>query len=259
MSRISQQKGHFRHVTEKELEQEIKDNEIGKVQEEESDEEEVKEALPDGRTVRDNIIKAKAEMIQQVSLAQNEALMALDFVSLLISRDLPQRADLTMSALLKESVPKGTLGYDKWDELDPNVKEQKNGVIVAQGWNMKNLNSAADSLLDAARSLEREVERETKYWDAVMSLTENGWSVHKASGKEKHALRVQFGSMDAGPQFQARGSAILRSNDDGSVYLDQGIAMRPKAVRVRVAQNGKIIGSSSITSTDVSSSDLETL
>jgi len=66
MSRISQQKGHFRHVTEEELEQEIEEEELGKIQEEESDEEEVKKALPDGKAVRENIIKAKAEMIQQV-------------------------------------------------------------------------------------------------------------------------------------------------------------------------------------------------
>jgi len=86
MSRISQQKGHFRHVTEKELEQEIKDNEIGKVQEEESDEEEVKEALPDGRTVRDNIIKAKAEMIQQVRYAFCDVSRACRLLTMLVLR-----------------------------------------------------------------------------------------------------------------------------------------------------------------------------
>ena len=120
-------------------------------------------------------------------------MVALDFISLLVSKDSPNTADITMSPSLKQSgVPKGSLGFDKWPILEPEESEKRKQDLVAKGWRMKGLESAADSVLKAATRLENEVRKETQYWEQVLSITKKGWSVRRLP-REKHTLGVQFG------------------------------------------------------------------
>lgn len=131
-------------------------------------------------------------MTDHGSQAQNDALTALDFVSLLISKDAPTQADLSMSPFLKQTIPSGTLGYDKSQASRPSKAYEDSSKTVAMGWNLQSLNSAADRLLNSATRLGKEMEREARYWDQILSVTQQGWSVCRMP-REAQTIGVRFG------------------------------------------------------------------
>lgn len=135
------------------------------------------------------------------SQAQNEALTALDFISLLISRDLPRQAEMSMSPILKQLAPAGTLGFDKRVAKQPTKLDEESDKLVALGWNVQSLDSAADKLLQSATKLETELEKEAKYWEQILSVSEQGWSVCRMQ-REGHIIGVRFGfSEGTSPSF----------------------------------------------------------
>lgn len=125
----------------------------------------------------------------------NEAQVLQDFISLLLSKESPTTAELTMSPALKAAAPKGSLGYDMWPLQEPTPTQNRKQELVAKGWRMKGLEDAADSVLKAATHLENEVRKETKYWEEVLSITEKGWSIRRLPNKHSHkpVLGVQYG------------------------------------------------------------------
>ena len=126
------------------------------------------------------------------SQAQNEALMALDFMSLLISRDAPKQADLSMSPLLKQTVNAGTLGFDNTEASKPTQAQDNHAKAVSMGWSFEALNGAADRLLDSATRLGHEMEKEARYWEGLLSVSEKGWSLCRMP-LESHTVGVRFG------------------------------------------------------------------
>lgn len=126
------------------------------------------------------------------SQAQNEALTALDFMSLLISREAPRQADLSMSPFLKQTVPGGTLGFDNTQASKPTTAQDDAANKVAIGWNFQSLNSAADRLLASATRLEDEMKKEKRYWKGILSVSEKGWSICRLP-RENHTVGVRFG------------------------------------------------------------------
>lgn len=64
--------------------------------------------------------------------------------------------------------------------------------MVSIGWKMRSLKSTADSLLRSATRLEQEIERETRYWEKILKVKEQGWSLCRLP-REKHTLGVRFG------------------------------------------------------------------
>lgn len=250
LQRLYQQRGHFRHITEEGLQEEINNAEDGPANVMEGVENTEAPAATGEKERRAEIYAAKAQMQQLIGVAHNEAMVALDFISLLVSKDSPNTADITMSPSLKQSgVPKGSLGFDKWPISEPEESEKRKQDLVAKGWRMKGLESAADSVLKAATRLENEVRKETQYWEQVLSIAKKGWSVRRIP-REKHTLGVQFGFSEASDYFKGRGFAPLRMNGDGSIILDAELTQRPKAVRVRIVQDGKITGTSKLPSPD---------
>lgn len=126
------------------------------------------------------------------SQAQNEALTALDFISLLISKDAPKMAETSMSPLLKQLVPAGTLGFEKVQIPPPSKAQEDHNRLVCAGWSFKSVETAADSLLQTATRLGAEMEREARYWDQVLSISEKKWPVCRMP-KERHTIGVRFG------------------------------------------------------------------
>jgi mediator of RNA polymerase II transcription subunit 17 len=117
-----------------------------------------------------------------------------DYLSLLVSRDSPKLADTTLSPYAKQHKLQGTLGYDKWPLPDPDSSEERKAELVAKGWRMKGLESAADNVLNAATRLETEVRKETQYWEQVLSIAQKGWSLRRiARDGHRPILGVQFG------------------------------------------------------------------
>ena len=66
ISRINQQKGSFRHVTEQSLEEEIQAQEAGKIDVEEQDVVETVEEIEDVKSKQDELVKAREDIVKQI-------------------------------------------------------------------------------------------------------------------------------------------------------------------------------------------------
>jgi mediator of RNA polymerase II transcription subunit 17 len=183
--------------------------------------------------------------------------MALDFISLLLTREVP-RAETTMSPALKNTVPKSSLDFDRSAASQPAKAQEDSDKNIALGWNLTSLSSAADKLLAGAQRLEKEMGIEAKYWGQVLSVSEKGWSTCRMP-RERHTVGVRFGFPEAGAQFAARGLAALRPDGDGSIILDQGLTNGAKAIKVRTKRGQDVLSVSQVPSLRTSEDGLEAL
>lgn len=242
IKRINLERGGFRNLTEDGLRQEIAEAEAEEEEEDTSSDEE-EEEKPDQFK---ELMNARDEMLQQLEEAHRGAVTALDFVSLLLSKDQPNLGGSTLSPFLREAVGTGTLGADKIavsKHTQPQVKEDR---AIAKGWKTQNLNKSVDSILASATRLEKEIEVETKYWEQVLAINEHGWAICRLP-QEKHTLGVRIGFLEAAPAFRNNSLAALRREEDGTISLDQGIAStEPQTLRVRIQSNNEDIGTSII-------------
>ena len=110
---------------------------------------------------------------------------------------------------------------------------------------MEALEWATESFLQAATELETEVHKETTYWNEIISISQRGWSIQRFGRDSRHSpFAVRYGFPEASDHFKARGLAPLRMNNDGGIILDPALALKPKTLRVRISNNGKIVGMS---------------
>lgn len=124
--------------------------------------------------------------------AHMESASALEFISLLLSKHTPVQAQLTLSPHLKSIVPLGSLGAEVTQALQVSDEDQRDDEMVSIGWKMDSLGNTADSLLKSATRLEQDIELETKYWQQVLAIKEEGWSLCRLP-REKHTLGVRYG------------------------------------------------------------------
>jgi mediator of RNA polymerase II transcription subunit 17 len=89
-------------------------------------------------------------------------MFALDFVSLLLSKDTPVQASLSISPFLRELVGMGTLGADKLYAPRMTDAQKQDNKQVAKGWKSQSVDKTVDSILASASRLEKEIEVETK-------------------------------------------------------------------------------------------------
>jgi len=248
LARVHLERGHFRDITEASLQEEIAREGALELSESEDEVEEDDEAPEGGKdqgkpTTREDLYKAKFEMLQHVAAAEQDILMSLDFISLLLSKQAPQ-ANTTISPVLKEKVPSGTLGTDIWQRMPVDKAREAQDELLATSVKMDALRRSADSLLSAATRLQDNVRKETQYWDQILSISEKGWNVCRLPGH--HRLAVRLGFNDSAPEFSRRGIAALNTDSDGNITLERGVGSRPQAVRVRIRKMGKTIGSSKL-------------
>ena len=178
-----------------------------------------------------------------LSRAVNESLMLLDFVSLLESGYSQRQGAASMSEALKAAVPTGSLAYDVWEMPDQDQEEAVNEDLVARGWRMEGLTKAADSLLKAATRLEQDVRKETKFWNQILDVHNQGRVIFRHP-KLRPELGTQVASTEAGTVFKERGLMVLKPDEDGVVSLKQAIASSPKTIRVRISREGRVVGCS---------------
>ncbi|KIX06739.1 uncharacterized protein Z518_04715 [Rhinocladiella mackenziei CBS 650.93] len=220
IQRITAQRGHFRHVTERSLLAEIqgKASAPDVLDSRREDDAQAEEDEPPQKR-RERLWKCREEMLERLSYAQNEILCALDFVSLLISKQ-STPAQSSMSPALKEAVPAGTLAARvlPHQTLSTSVKRQL--AATSQGWRSESFRSASEKLSAASSRLKNDAERESEYWAQVADLTTHGWAVSRLP-RDRKAIGVHFGFTESAPQFGDRGFALLRQSDDGTVTLDQ--------------------------------------
>lgn len=138
-----------------------------------------------------------------------EAYYALDFVSLLLSKDTPRQAELSMSQHLKQHVPLGSLGAEKVQAQQESPEMIKDQELVCKGWKLQSLNTAADALIKSATRLETEIEQETRYWEEILAIDKKGWALCRLP-RERHTLGVRFGFLE--------GIVITYTKSDSRLY-----------------------------------------
>jgi hypothetical protein len=128
---------------------------------------------------------------------------AVDLLSLVLSADPNKRSVASFSHTfrtegLNQGVPFGSLGVSKEnheqhvrkpDELQSLQEYEQRQELVSKGARMEALDTATDEILKAARKLEREVRRETKYWQEIVSISDKGWPIQRL---RQNARNVPF-------------------------------------------------------------------
>lgn len=258
LARVQVERGQlFRNITESSLQEEIAaDGALSPDQstsEDEDGEADRDQSTKSGRPVsREELQRAKFDMMQQVGIAHNEIMMALDFVSLLETEHAAQ-AQHTMSQALKDSVPPKTLGTDIWAHMPVDEAKQAQDRVLARNVKMRSLQRSADDILGAAKRLEDNVRKETQFWDQMLSISGKGWSICRIPRTKR--LGVRYGFSESASEFSGRNIAALNSNSDGSISLERGFGSKPTGLRVSVVRDGQVVGKSYLPST---SDDSET-
>jgi mediator of RNA polymerase II transcription subunit 17 len=257
LRRVQIERGQlFRNVTEATLQEEIAtDGDLSPEESLSEDEEEhdANNRAKNGQPVsREELQRAKFEMLQQVGIAHNEIMMAVDFVSLLESEHAAQ-AQQTMSVALKAAVPSKTLGTDIWQHMPVDDARLAQDRLLARNVKMRSLQQSADDILGAAKRLEDNVRKETQFWDQMLSISSKGWSICRPPRSK--GLGVRYGFSESSQEFSKRDVAALHGNEDGTVSLDRGFGTKPTGLKVTISRNGQVAGRSSLPST---SDDSET-
>lgn len=97
-----------------------------------------------------------------------------------------------MSPALKQMGMAGMLAYDKLPITKPTPAEEENARLVAVGMTCRSLQAAADALVQSANRLEKEMQREARYWEQVLSICDKGWSICRLP-RDRHTLAVRLG------------------------------------------------------------------
>ncbi|KAK2624836.1 hypothetical protein QTJ16_006029 [Diplocarpon rosae] len=241
IQRINVERGGFQNITEESLRQEIVEEGLDNEDKASSSSEDAEEA-----DRAKELAVARDELTLQIEGAHQNAMLALDFISLLLSKDAPIQAGLSLSPDLQQIVGTKTLGADKLATSRITDAQKQDNKNVAKGWKIQHLNQTVDSILASATRLEKEIEHETKYWEQVLAVSEKGWAICRLPN-QKHILGVRFGFSEASPAFKSRSLAALQRNADGTISLGQGLAdAEPRTLRIRIQAKGEYTGSSSI-------------
>ncbi|KAJ5129971.1 Mediator complex subunit Med17 [Penicillium bovifimosum] len=241
IAQINSQWGSFRDVNEEVLRQKMAEeaDKDGVSEEDESDE----DATDLDSTERlEQLYKRRTEITEFAMKAHMETLFALDFVSLLLSKQLPRQAETSISPYLKQIAPLGSLHAEVVNPPPKPASAAKDISVVSRGWRIQNFKAAANKLLQAASRLETEVAAETRYWNEVLAIKDKGWGICR-SPRNGRNLAVQYGFLESTPIFRDRGLAPLHRAQDGSLHLDEGVVpSKASYVRVRVIQDGRLVG-----------------
>ncbi|KAK5635744.1 hypothetical protein RRF57_011456 [Xylaria bambusicola] len=167
-------------------------------------------------------------------------MLALDSISLLLSKEIPVQAGTTLSPALRDLVGIGTLGASKLKESNITEAQIQDDVSVATGWRVMGINSMVESVLAAAERLEKEIELETKYWADILAVSDDGWTVC-ALPQEPHTLGVRFGFAESAVEFRNNSIAPLIRNDDGTIKLGVGkVGGGSQRIRITVKKAGTV-------------------
>jgi mediator of RNA polymerase II transcription subunit 17 len=143
-----------------------------------------------------------------VRWAKFAATNALDIVSLILSQD-PNKRNLNFFSPtfrdqgLNQGIPFGSFGVSRENHEHHNRRPEEvqrlqdlehRQKVVAQGARMGALDSAVDDILKAAKGLEKEMRRETKYWREIVSVSDKGWPIQRLRQNMRHVpFAVRYG------------------------------------------------------------------
>ncbi|KAK0671214.1 putative mediator of RNA polymerase II transcription subunit 17 [Cercophora samala] len=189
----------------------------------------------------------RAELLQQTQAALATSNWALDFLSLLISREMPTQATSTLSPETRATVGLGTLGATMLAAPTALARSRETETrMTAIGQRYLSLESCIKMAQPAQSRLEHQIQAEEKYWSEVSTVKEAGFRVARMA-QEPQTMCVSFGFLNAAPEFKNSGIAPLRRADDGSVKLELGRrGGGSQRIRVSILDDGKVVGQSSL-------------
>ena len=238
---IEAQKGSFRTVTERSLQEDIDKARSGHLDAaSESEDSESEDESPESKQKR--LWEAREEKIKQLLRAQNEALTALDSISLLISGHSKAGvgAKLSMSPALASAVPASTLDVQKIRAPQLSHLAEEQGKSLNLGYKLEALNKAIDDIASARSRLSEKAHQESAFWKQVADLSAQGLVISRLP-RDSRTIGIHFGFPEAAPRFRNRGFAVLRADQDGKLRLDQIIATaRQWSVQISTFKDGKL-------------------
>jgi mediator of RNA polymerase II transcription subunit 17 len=138
---------------------------------------------------------------------------AVDILSLVLSADPNKRSESSFSYTfrtegLEKGIPFGSFGVSKEnheqhvrkpDEIQSLLEYEQRQELVSKGARMEALDTATDEILKAAKKLEREVRRETKYWQEIVSISDKGWPIQRVRQNARNVpFAVRYGLPEGG-------------------------------------------------------------
>ncbi|KAH7158180.1 subunit 17 of mediator complex-domain-containing protein [Dactylonectria estremocensis] len=260
IARINAQPGGFRAVSEAKLLDEIRlrdeNNQNGETADDDVDMSEGGDDEDDEDAARD-LNEAHMDVLRNIDIAGNTALLTLDFLSLLLSKQNPTQASVTLSQGLRDMVGIGTMGADKLDDSNVTPAKVKEQEEVAIGWTLMEINKTRDAAEAASSFLQREIAAEGKYWEEIVAVQKGGWSISKVP-QERHSLGVRFGFSEAALEFRSNGLAPMRRGIDGAVQLDLGrLGGVSERLVVTYEKDGQVTGRSALPAHTTSDAPLE--
>ncbi|QGI96748.1 hypothetical protein CEK26_009817 [Fusarium fujikuroi] len=258
IARANAQPGGFRAINEAKLREELaqEEAEYGDALDRDVDMTDVDQDDDDDADAPRDLQEVRMEMLKNLDAAGNTALLTLDFLSLLISKQNPTQAGVTLSQGLRDMVGIGTLGTDRLDNppvTPAKVQEQEN---IALGLALTQTNKARDAAEAASAFLEKEVTVEGKYWEEITAVQKSGWSISRVP-QERHTLGVRFGFSEAAPEYR-NSLAPMRRGNDGAVQLDCGrLGGVSERVVVTYERDGQVTGRSALPAETAADAPLE--
>lgn len=192
-------------------------------------------------------------------------MLTLDSISLLLSKQNPTTASVTLSQQLRDLVGIGTLGADRLDASNVTEAMTEEKQNVATGWTILEINQTRDAAESASKFLQKEIAAEGNYWEELMKVQSSGWAICRMPN-ERHTLGVRFGFSEgkyhwavlmslsaddliAAPDFRNHGLAPMRRNDDGTVKIDSArLGVSSERLVVTYSRQGQVLGRSSLPS-----------
>ncbi|RYO88376.1 hypothetical protein DL766_003055 [Monosporascus sp. MC13-8B] len=247
VTRVNFERHGFYNVTEDKLHEEIsaQEQDAMRIEDEGLASPSESEDEADGEKSK-SVIVAREEFLRNLDSAHQHTMMTLDFVSLLLSKEIPNQAGNSLSPALRDMAGIGTLGASKLKDSNLTEARIEDDLAVATGWRLMEIDKMVDSAMAAAEKLEREIALETRYWADVLAVSENRWAVCPLP-HEPQTLGVRFGFSEAAPEFRNNSIAPLRRNDDGTARLATGrIGGGSQRLRVTLLSHDEAVGRSSL-------------
>ncbi|KAL3965048.1 hypothetical protein ACCO45_002052 [Purpureocillium lilacinum] len=246
IARVNARPGGFRSLTEDKLREQIKAEESPDHDAEQEDVDMSDIADDEDAPASKDPNIARMEVLKNVEMASNTAMLTLDTLSLLLSKQNPTQASVTLSQQLRDMVGIGTLGADRLDEPSVDEAKEKAQEEVAIGWTLMEINKTRNAAEAASSFLEREVDTESRYWEEVMAVKKAGWSMCRVP-QERHTLGVRFGFSEEQLRPSLRATAwppCEEAMTDPSSLTSAALAVYRKALVVTYEKDGKLVGRS---------------
>ena len=207
----------------------------------------------------DRLYRARQQMTTELGQVQQHILSLIDTMSFAIAAQ-SRIGEAAISPALRQTAPLGSI---ETKVVQPRSQSKKEANLrlndISNVTRAKAFQAASYALTTASTRLEKESQRQARYWEQMATLRKNGWSVSRLPNDDR-ALVVHFVCAESGSQYKSKGIATLRQQENGNLTLpDQSNIQRQKTLSVTVRRNGVASGFYSyIPENDPSRIDIET-